>query len=177
MMPAIEEHLMKYIVTLAAMVILAFGAYAQEKAMEQSPPENTYVGELASFPGPWGFWLGRSCIILVSDEELEALSDPDKAINMALGFDKMEKSLRQVCEEAKAAGNRTLIIAFDHFFSQYRPLTLLASPSWPASSFYWASASACAARPLSLNELPARRAQRFGVQASACQVGLEGPAS
>ncbi len=84
-------------------------------------PENLYTGELVSYPGPWSFQLGKSGIILVSDKELEALADPDKVLNLSLGFQKEEGSLRQVCERAKAAGNRTLMIAFDHFFSQYRP--------------------------------------------------------
>lgn len=84
-------------------------------------PENTFRGELVSFPGAWSFQLGKSGIILVSDKELEALADPDKVLNLALGFDKQEASLRQTCERAKAAGQRTLILAFDHFFSQYRP--------------------------------------------------------
>ncbi len=84
-------------------------------------PENLYRGDLVSFPGPWSFTLGKSHIILVTDEELVALSDPDKVLDLSLTFDKHERSLRQICEEAKAAGNRTLIIAFDHFFSQYRP--------------------------------------------------------
>src|SRR5579871_5365953 len=84
-------------------------------------PENLYRGELVSFPGAWSFQLGKSAIILVSDTELEMLADPDHVLNLALGFQKDERSLRQVCEQAKAAGHRTLILAFDHFFSQYRP--------------------------------------------------------
>jgi hypothetical protein len=84
-------------------------------------PENVCRGELVSYPGPWGFQIGKSAIILVSDKELVALADPDKKLNLALGFEKQESSLRQVCERAKAAGQRTLILAFDQFFSQYRP--------------------------------------------------------
>ncbi|MBI5832588.1 MAG: hypothetical protein HZB16_09825 [Armatimonadetes bacterium] len=84
-------------------------------------PENLYRGELVSYPGPWAFELGRQAIILVSDQELEALADPDRVLDISTGFDKQEASLRQVCERARAAGQRTLIIAFDHFFSQYRP--------------------------------------------------------
>ena len=48
--------------------------------MDSRPPENVYRGELISYPGPWSFELGRSAIILVSDQELEApytpLNDP-----------------------------------------------------------------------------------------------------
>ncbi|MBI5091423.1 MAG: hypothetical protein HZB26_03155 [Candidatus Hydrogenedentes bacterium] len=84
-------------------------------------PENLYRGELVSYPGPWSFQLGKSHIILVTDDELEALADPDKKINMSLGHTPNEVSLREICERAKAAGHRTLIFAFDHFFAQYRP--------------------------------------------------------
>lgn len=86
-----------------------------------SVPEKVYRGELVSFPGAWSFQLGKSVIILVSDKELEALSNPDAVLNLSLGFQKEEGSLRSVCEKAKAAGHQTLIVAFDHFFSQYRP--------------------------------------------------------
>ncbi len=84
-------------------------------------PENVYRGEMVAFPGAWAFQIHRSSIILVTDEELEALADPDKPINLSLGRTPHERSLRQVCEAAQAAGQRTLIIAFDHFFAQYRP--------------------------------------------------------
>jgi hypothetical protein len=83
--------------------------------------ENTYRAELVSYPGPWSFQLGKSGIILVTDEELEALANPDQAINLSLGKEPRTQSLRQVSERAKARGQRTLIVAFDHFFSQYRP--------------------------------------------------------
>ena len=84
-------------------------------------PENVYRGELVSYPGAWSFQIGKSAVIFVSDKELEALADPDRVLNLTLTFEKQEASLRQVCERAQAAGHRTLILAFDHFFSQYRP--------------------------------------------------------
>jgi hypothetical protein len=84
-------------------------------------PENLYCGELVRYPGAWSFLLGKAGIILVSDKELEALADPDRVLNLTLTFEKREGSLRQVCEQAQAEGHRTLILAFDHFFSQYRP--------------------------------------------------------
>jgi len=84
-------------------------------------PENLYRGELVTYPGPWAFQIGRAHIILVSDQELEALSNPDTVLNLTLTYEKHEASLRQICEQAKAAGQRTLVIAFDHFFKQYRP--------------------------------------------------------
>ncbi len=94
---------------------------AQEAKMTTQVPENLYQGQLVSYPGPWAFEIGRAAIILVSDQELDMLSDPDKVLNLSMTFDKQEGSLRQVCERAKAAGQRTLILAFDHFFNQYRP--------------------------------------------------------
>ena len=106
--------------TLVVLGMLA-ALMAAAESLPPTMPENLYRGDLVSFPGPWSFTLGKSGIILVTDEELEALSDPDKVLNLNTSFDKNERSLRQICEEAKAAGNRTLIIAFDHFFSQYRP--------------------------------------------------------
>lgn len=100
----------------------ALSATLEEPQTMSTPvPEDVYKGELVSFPGPWGFLIGRAHIILVSDQELRDLSDPDKVLDLSLTFDKHEASLRQICERAKAAGQRTLILAFDHFFSQYRP--------------------------------------------------------
>jgi hypothetical protein len=92
-----------------------------EPPMPERVPENVYRGELIAYPGPWAFDIGRAHIILVSDQELEALSDPDEVLNLSLTFDKNEASLRQICERAQAAGQRTLVLAFDHFFKQYRP--------------------------------------------------------
>ena len=93
----------------------------KEDGMSRTVPENVYRGELVSFPGPWGLGMGRSSIILVSDRQLEMLADPDEPLNLTLTLEKREQSLRQVCERAKALGHRTLVIAFDHFFAQYRP--------------------------------------------------------
>ncbi len=102
-------------------VVLAWHAMAVEPAAE-SVPENVYTGELVSFPGPWAFQLPRPHLILVTDEELEMLAtDPDHELDLALGFEPHVTSLRKVCEQAKASGARTLVLAFDHFFSQYRP--------------------------------------------------------
>lgn len=92
-----------------------------EGQMSADVPENVYRAELVSYPGAYGFEIGKSAIILVSDMELEALSDPDRKLNLTLTFEPQEMSLREVCERAKQSGHRTMIIAFDHFFSQYRP--------------------------------------------------------
>ncbi len=87
----------------------------------RQPAEQVFQGELVAFPGPWGF-LGKSDIILVSDQELETIAaDPDAKVNLATSFTPRSESLRDICQRAQQAGHRTLIIAFDHFFRQYRP--------------------------------------------------------
>jgi len=98
-----------------------FQTSAATAADSSSIDENIYRRELVSFPGAWSFQIGKSGAILVSDEQLEQLADPDKKVNLSLGRTPRELSLRQLCERAKAAGHRTIMIAFDHFFSQYRP--------------------------------------------------------
>ena len=106
----------------AIAALLAGAALPQEDTADMSVPENLYVGELVSYPGPFAFQLGKQAIILVSDAELETLSaDPDAVLDLSLTFDKREDSLRAICERARAAGQRTLLISFDHFFKQYRP--------------------------------------------------------
>lgn len=89
--------------------------------MSKAVPDNAYVGELVAYPGAWTFQIGRPHIILVNDQELETLSDPDAELNLSLGHQPHVTSLRKICESAQAAGQRTLIVAYDHFFSQYRP--------------------------------------------------------
>ncbi|MBD3176507.1 MAG: hypothetical protein GF320_15110, partial [Armatimonadia bacterium] len=110
------------LISLAALLALAGAALPQEDDMTPEVPENAYVGELISYPGPYAFQIGRQGIILVSDEELETLSsDPDAVLDLSLTFDKREDSLRAICERAQQHGQRTLLISFDHFFKQYRP--------------------------------------------------------
>ncbi len=83
-------------------------------------PENLYQGELVAYPGPWSFLLEKSHLILVSDQDLIDLCDPDKVVDLNLTHEPRRESLRQVCAQAQARGQRTLILAYDHFFSQYR---------------------------------------------------------
>jgi hypothetical protein len=60
-------------------------------------------------------------IILTSDQQLEDLMDPDRRIDISTGFNHVEMSLREICEQSRKRGDRTLTIAFDEFFRQYRP--------------------------------------------------------
>ena len=105
------------------MVLLPLGiALPAEVPATSGAPENVYRGELVTYPGPWAFEIPQSGIILVRDDELETLaSDPDKALNISTDRQPQNQSLRQICERAQARGERTLTIAFDHFFAQYRP--------------------------------------------------------
>ncbi len=59
-------------------------------------------------------------IILTSDQQLSDLMDPDKKIDQSTGYNKVFISLREICEEGKKRGDKTLGIAFDEFFRQYR---------------------------------------------------------
>lgn len=62
-------------------------------------------------------------IILTSDRQLRSLQNPDQKLDLSTGFTKRFMSLRQVCEEAFRNRKKTLFIAFDQFFGQYRSET------------------------------------------------------
>ncbi len=111
------------VATILGMAVFAGPLDAAQVGEESGAPEKVYQGEMAAYPGPWAFALPKEQIILVSDEELEILAaDPDKVLDLSLTPQpKHLASLRQVCESAKRQGARTLIVAFDHFFQQYRP--------------------------------------------------------
>ena len=65
--------------------------------------------------------LRAESIILTSDQQLRDLQDPDKKIDMSTGYTPVQRSLREVCENGKRRGDKTLTVAFDEFFRQYRP--------------------------------------------------------
>jgi hypothetical protein len=73
-----------------------------------------------SFPGPWAFSLPKSWIILVSDQQLEDLQDPEREVDLSVSSTPQLTTLRKLCEGAKAQGARTVILAFDEFWTQYR---------------------------------------------------------
>ena len=90
-------------------------------AAEVGIADDVYRGELVAYPGPWQF-LPRAHIILVNDGELEALAaDPDRELNLATSLQPRRTSLRRICTQAQRRGMRTLVLAFDQFFAQYRP--------------------------------------------------------
>ena len=106
---------------LIVIVLISTNPLLSQTDLQSRIPENVYRGELLTYPGPWGFQIPRSGIILVRDDELVTLAaDPDKPLNLSLDRTPRYESLRQICERAQARGERTLILAFDHFFKQYR---------------------------------------------------------
>jgi hypothetical protein len=73
-----------------------------------------------TFPGPWSFNLPKAGLILVNDQQLDDLQDPDKEVDVSLSATPNRITLRRFCAQQQAAGVRTIILAFDHFFAQYR---------------------------------------------------------
>jgi hypothetical protein len=83
--------------------------------------ETARLPELAlTFPGPWQFMLPKGGIILVSDQQLEDLQDPDQELDLSVSSTPNLTTLRKICAGAKAQGAHTIILAFDEFWSQYR---------------------------------------------------------
>ncbi|MBK9137509.1 MAG: hypothetical protein IPM17_01895 [Verrucomicrobia bacterium] len=80
----------------------------------------TRASPVVAFPGPWQFQLPKGAIILVSDQQLEDLTDPDREVDLSLSRTPNRTTLRKLCEQQRAAGARTIILAFDEFWSQYR---------------------------------------------------------
>lgn len=75
---------------------------------------------VVGFPGPWQFQLPKGAIILVSDQQLEDLTDPHREVDLSLSATPNKTTLRRLCAEHAARGARTIILAFDEFWSQYR---------------------------------------------------------
>src|SRR6266705_275707 len=73
-----------------------------------------------TFPGPWQFLIPKASIILVSDQQLDDLQEPDKPLDLSLSGTPNITTLRKICQAAKAQGARTVILAFDEFWTQYR---------------------------------------------------------
>lgn len=60
-------------------------------------------------------------LILVSDQQLLDLQDPDKKVDVSLGPTPRLVTLRQICEQAQSGRGTTVVLAFDEFWTQYRP--------------------------------------------------------
>lgn len=97
------------------------GFLLSAEAQEVKIPEDVYKTDLIAYPKQWAFQLGKAGIILVSDRDLLDLTDPDKKIDLSTSFTKQVESLRDICERAQKSDCKTLIVAYDQFFRQYRP--------------------------------------------------------
>lgn len=75
---------------------------------------------LLEFPGPWSFNRPKGAFILVTDQQLEELEDPDREVDLSLSSTPDRTTLRRRCQHYQEIGARTVILAFDHFFAQYR---------------------------------------------------------
>ncbi|HOW68240.1 MAG TPA: hypothetical protein P5186_24425 [Candidatus Paceibacterota bacterium] len=91
------------------------GGHSNLWAVDSPPPDS-----VLKFPGPWQFQLPKGALILVNDQQLRDLADPDKEVDLSLTGTPNRTTLRRVCEQQRAAGARTIILAFDEFWSQYR---------------------------------------------------------
>ena len=67
-----------------------------------------------------GARLGAQSLILTSDEQLNDLMDPDKKLDLSLGYTPYHASLRDICEQGQKQGSKQMVFAFDEFFRQYR---------------------------------------------------------
>ena len=105
----------------ATLLTWAAAAASEPATQAEEPPQHLFQTDLIAFPDPWSFMLGRSGVTMVSDQQLiDLAADPDKEVNVSISSTPQLRTLRQICEQAKARGHRTLSIAFDYFFAQYR---------------------------------------------------------
>ncbi|HOK79089.1 MAG TPA: hypothetical protein PLW35_15360, partial [Verrucomicrobiota bacterium] len=74
-------------------VVLTGGPLLAQRAIGQ-PAEATPSGPVVLFPGPWQFQLPKGGIIIVSDQQLEDLTDPDKEVDLSLSSAPNRTTLR-----------------------------------------------------------------------------------
>lgn len=99
-------------------VACSFSPWAASRLRAAGSP--AFPNPVLAFPGPWQFQLPKGQLILVSDEQLRALQDPDQTVDLSLSATPQPTTLRKICEQTRAAGGRTVVLAFDEFWSQYR---------------------------------------------------------
>lgn len=116
MLSAIPTHSRReFISRLGALgITVSLVPFGRRQASAQDTSEKVAL----SFPGPWQFLLPKPGIILVSDQQLEDLQDPDQQVDLSLSDKPDVRTLRQICENARSQGARTLILAFDEFWTQ-----------------------------------------------------------
>lgn len=100
------------------MLLCAMTANADEPIVR--PPADRNERELIAFPGPWEFALPREGVILVRDEQLDELTDPDRKVELGITGTSNQRSWRDICQNAQRIGAKTILLSFDHFFAQYQ---------------------------------------------------------
>jgi hypothetical protein len=100
------------------LLVSALAARAEDAIVR--PPAERNERELIAFPGPWEFGLHRDGAILVRDEQLVQLTDPDQKVDLGATGQPNVRTWRGMCESAQRNGTKTILIAFDHFFAQYQ---------------------------------------------------------
>ncbi|MBO7679401.1 MAG: hypothetical protein J6S75_07005, partial [Thermoguttaceae bacterium] len=106
---------------LGAPLMLGASALTAEDAPQPSDPKAIFPDPVLGFEGVWETQRPRRGIILVDDRQLEDLAaDPDREVNLSLNTKAQLTTLRQIREDAKKAGARTVILAFDEFWKAYR---------------------------------------------------------
>jgi hypothetical protein len=110
----------QFLTRLAQLGLLCSGRVALHPSLGAGEPILT-PDPVLSFPGPWAFQLPKGGIILVSDQQLEDLQEPEREVDLSVSPTPNRTTLRSICEQARTSGAKTIILAFDEFWSQYRP--------------------------------------------------------
>src|ERR1019366_7621167 len=115
MLQSVTAHSRREFIRRLAAAGITISALPQRQCLFGAEPGALPEAAL-TFPGPWQFSLPKAGIILVSDQQLEDLQDPDKEVDLSVSTTPNLTTLRKICEGAKAQGARTVILAFDEFW-------------------------------------------------------------
>ena len=106
---------------LGAPLMLGASALSADDAPQAADPKAAFPDPVLGFEGVWERYLPGRGIILVDDQQLEDLAaDPDREVNLSLNTNAQLTTLRKIREDAKKAGARTIVLAFDEFWKAYR---------------------------------------------------------
>jgi len=59
-------------------------------------------------------------VVLTSDQQLDAMQDPDAKIDLSTSNQKRITSLREICEDASRRGEHVMYLMVDEFFQEFR---------------------------------------------------------
>ncbi|MBQ1454793.1 MAG: hypothetical protein IIZ25_02965 [Thermoguttaceae bacterium] len=110
-----------FFLSTGSLCLLGASALLAEETPQAADPKAAFPDPVLGFEGVWETYLPRRGIILVADQQLEDLAaDPDREVNLSLNTSAQLTTLRKIREDAKNAGARTIILAFDEFWKAYR---------------------------------------------------------